>query len=125
MTATITGSILILFIIVIYILFALGYPVGEYIMGGQNKVMPKGKNRLILVAIILQIVMMATLLQGGKVINLGILDIVTRILCWIFAIYVSLNVIMNLFSRSKKEKMVMTPLSFITAVCYWLVIIDL
>ncbi len=41
---------------------------------------------------------------------------------YFFAAYFSLNVVMNLFSKSKKEKILMTPLSLIASACLWLVI---
>ena len=124
MITSITGSILILIVISFYVLFALGYPVGEYIMGGRDKTMPEEKKKLIVVAIILQALMIIILLDSGEVINIGIPDLIVRISGWIFAIYISLNVIMNLFSRSNKEKYLMTPLSRITAVCYWVTILN-
>ena len=36
------------------------------------------------------------------------------------AVYLSLNTVMNFISKSKKEKYIMTPLSFIAAVCFWI-----
>jgi len=36
------------------------------------------------------------------------------------AIYLSFNTIMNFISKSKKEKYVMTPLSFVAAICFWI-----
>ena len=46
---------------------------------------------------------------------------VTKVICIILAVYLSLNVFMNLFSKSKKERYIMTPLSLIAAVCFWFV----
>jgi len=31
-----------------------------------------------------------------------------------------LNTIMNMISKSRKEKYVMTPLSFIAGICFWI-----
>lgn len=45
---------------------------------------------------------------------------VTRIICIIMAGYLSLNTFVNFISKSRKEKYVMTPLSFVTAVCFWI-----
>jgi len=123
MIAAITGSILIFTVIIIYILLFSGFPVGEYVMGGQNKILPKEKKALIFVAIVIQIFLIIVLMQTGLVIDVGIPDTVTRILSWIFAIYITINVIMNFLSRSKKERYLMTPLSLITAICYWLTIL--
>ena len=32
----------------------------------------------------------------------------------------NVNTIMNFISKSKKEKYVMTPLSFVAAICFWI-----
>ena len=45
---------------------------------------------------------------------------VTKIIGIVMAIYLSLNTVMNLISKSKKEKYIMTPLSFVTAICFWI-----
>lgn len=37
-----------------------------------------------------------------------------------FAAYLSLNTIMNMISKSRKEKYVMTPLSLIAGICFWI-----
>lgn len=44
----------------------------------------------------------------------------TKIICTVMAVYLSLNVVMNFISKSRKEKYIMTPLSFLTAACFWL-----
>ena len=45
----------------------------------------------------------------------------TKIICIIMAVYLSFNTIMNFISKSKKEKYIMTPLSAISAVCFWII----
>ena len=45
---------------------------------------------------------------------------VTKIICVFMAIFLSLNTFMNFVSKSKKEKYVMTPLSAISAICFWI-----
>lgn len=44
----------------------------------------------------------------------------TKIICIVMAVYLSLNMVMNLVSKSKKEKYIMTPLSFVAAICFWI-----
>lgn len=36
------------------------------------------------------------------------------------AVYLSLNTVINFISKSKKEKYIITPLSFVTAICFWI-----
>ncbi len=125
MIVSIIGSILFAVIIILYILIFLGKPLGEYAMGGQQKTVSGKTRTMYLIAIIVQLFAVFVLLEGGGIINTGFPPKATKIICYIFAAYFSLNVVMNLFSKSKKEKAVMTPLSAIVAGCFWIMAINL
>ncbi len=43
----------------------------------------------------------------------------------VMASYLSLNTIMNAISRSKKERFIMTPLSLISAICFWITTLNM
>ena len=117
----IIGSISLGIVIILSILIICGLPLGELTLGGRYKVYP-GKMRLILVSqLILQAFFMVILLQKGGVMPLWFPFGATKVICIILAVYLSLNVFMNMFSKSKKERFIMTPLSLITAVCFWFV----
>lgn len=107
-------------VIILSILIICGLPLGELTMGGQYKVFPK-KLRIVLVAqLILQVFFVLIILQMGEFIPLWFSYNVTKIIGIVMAIYLSLNTVMNLISKSKKEKYIMTPLSFVTAICFWI-----
>ena len=107
-------------VIVLSFLIICGLPLGELTMGGQYKVFPK-KLRIVLVTqLILQIFFVVIIIQMGGLIPLWFSDKVTKIICVVMAIYLSLNTFMNFISKSKKEKYVMTPLSAISAICFWI-----
>ena len=120
MITSIIGSILFSIVLVLYILLASGLPYGEYAMGGKYKILPKKERIICIISAIIQTFAILILLQAGRVISFGFSDKTVNILCYIFAVYLSLNVIMNLLSKSKKEKLFMTPLSFVIAICFWL-----
>ena len=108
-------------VIVLSILIIFGLPLGEFTMGGQYKVFPK-KLRMVLVSqLILQIFFVIVILQMDGYIPLWFSAGVTRIIGIVMAVYLSLNTIMNFISKSKKEKYVMTPLSFVAAICFWII----
>lgn len=89
-------------------------------MGGQYKVFPP-KLRIVLVTqLILQVFFVLIILQMGEIIPLLFSYNVTKIIGIVMAIYLSVNTVMNLISKSKKEKYIMTPLSFVTAICFWI-----
>ena len=107
-------------VIILSVLIICGLPLGELTMGGQYKVFPK-KLRLVLVTqLILQIFFVIVILQMGGFIPLYFSEKATKIICIVMALYLSLNTVMNFVSKSKKEKCIMTPLSFVAAVCFWI-----
>ena len=107
-------------VIILSILIICGLPLGELTMGGQYKVFPQ-KLRIVLVTqLILQVFFVLIILQMGEIIPLLFSYNVTKIIGIVMAIYLSVNTVMNLVSRSKKYKYIMTPLSFVTAICFWI-----
>ena len=107
-------------VIVLSVLIICGLPLGELTMGGQHKVFP-GKLRLVLVSqLFLQVFFVIIVLQAGGHIGLWFSEKTTRIICIVMAVYLSLNTLMNLVSKSKKERYIMTPLSLTAAVCFWI-----
>ncbi len=116
----ITGTVLLTVVIILSIALICGAPLGEYTLGGKFRVFP-GKYRVILATqLFLQVFFMMILLQLGGYIPLVFSHGGTKIIGIVLAAYLSLNCLANLFSKSKKEKYVMTPLSLITAVCFWI-----
>lgn len=116
----IIGAIAFSVVIILSILIICGLPLGELTMGGQYKVFPK-KLRLVLVTqLILQIFFVIVILQMGGFVSLWFSAKTTQIIGIVMAVYLSLNTIMNFISKSQKEKYIMTPLSFVAAVCFWI-----
>lgn len=106
-------------VIIVSILILCGLPLGELTMGGQYKVFPKKLKIVLVTQLILQLFFVIILLQMGEFIPLWFSYNVTKIIGIVMAIYLSINTVMNLISKSKKEKYIMTPLSFVTAICFW------
>ena len=89
-------------------------------MGGRYKIFPN-KLRFILVGqLVLQIFFVIIILQMGGFMPLWFSNNTTRIICIVMAVYLSLNTVMNLVSKSKKEKYIMTPISMILSICFWI-----
>ena len=116
----IIGAGLCLIVIILSVLLICGLPLGELTMGGQYKVYP-GKLRIVLVVqLILQVFFVITILQAGGFMPLWFSYKSTKIVCIVMAVYLSLNVVLNFISKSKKEKYIITQLSFATAICFWI-----
>ena len=107
-------------VIVLSILIICGLPLGELTMGGRYKVFPKKLRLILLTQLILQVFFVIIILQMGGFMPLWFSVRVTKIIGVVMAVYLSLNTLMNFVSKSKKERYIMTPLSFITAICFWI-----
>lgn len=115
----IIGAILFTIIAIMTLLVVCGMPLGEFTMGGQHKILPKKYRIMAIAALFIQILAIVIVLQSGGYINLWFSVKMTKYICIFFAAYLSLNTIMNFLSKSKKEKYVMTPLSTVAALCFW------
>ena len=116
---SISGAVLFGVIAIMTVLVACGLPLGEFTMGGQHKILPKNLRVAAVISVAIQIFAMIIILQAGGFIPLWLPFTVTKYICFFFAAYLSLNTIMNIISKSKKEKYVMTPISFIAGICFW------
>ncbi|MGP4077465.1 hypothetical protein [Halobacillus sp. K22] len=112
------GSITFLAVAILYVLLALGLPYGDFAMGGKYKVLPKQMRIACIFSVLIQLVAIMFILQAGNIISISLIAPIASGACYFFAFYLFLNTVMNLFSKSNKEKLVMTSLSFITAICF-------
>ena len=117
---SILGAVLFGVIAIMTVLVACGLPLGEFTMDGQHKILPKKFRVMAAISVGIQIFAMIIILQAGGFISLWLSFKVTKYICFFFAAYLSLNTIMNMISKNRKEKYVMTPLSHITGICFWI-----
>lgn len=117
---SILGAVLFGVIATMTVLVACGFPLGEFTMGGQHKILPKKFRVVAVISAAIQVFAMIIILQAGGFISLWLSFKLTKYICFFFAVYLSLNTIMNMISKSRKEKYVMTPLSFIAGICFWI-----
>ncbi|MGM7681204.1 hypothetical protein ACSVDA_03520 [Cytobacillus sp. Hm23] len=111
-TLSIIVTIMFVSIAAFQVLLVLGLPLGEYAMGGFYKVLPKKLRIVSAINAIILLFMGIVFLQHSDLLNIFNF-LPTHILVWIVTVYLGLNTIGNLISRSKKERYVMTPLSSI------------
>ena len=116
----ILGAVIFGVIATMTVLVACGLPLGEFTMGGQHKILPKNLRVAAVISVAIQIFAMIIILQAGGFIPLWFSFKVTKYICFFFAAYLSLNTIMNMISKSRKERFVMTPLSLIAGICFWI-----
>ncbi|WP_214484824.1 hypothetical protein [Bacillus sp. SM2101] len=105
-------TILFVSIAVFQVLLAIGLPLGEFAMGGFYKILPKKLRIVSAINAVILLFMGIVFLQHTDLLNIFNF-LPTNILVWVITVYLGLNTIGNLISRSKKERYVMTPLSSI------------
>lgn len=108
--SSIIVAILFVAIAVFQVLLSLGYPLGEFAMGGYYKVLPK-KLRIVSVFNALILLFMGFVFLQHTTVLQGFDFISTNIFVWVITIFLGLNTLANLISRSRKERLIMTPLS--------------
>jgi len=119
------GSVLLGIVIILGILLIRGLPLGELTMGGRYKVWP-GKLRIVAASqLAVQLFALYILLAAGRKVPLFVSEKATKIACIVFAVFFVFNTFMNIISPSKKEKMIMTPMSALAAVCFALAAIQM
>ncbi|PQD97248.1 hypothetical protein CYL18_02785 [Pradoshia eiseniae] len=114
------GSMAFIFVAILYALLVLGFPYGEFAMGGKYIIMPKRMRILCGFSVCVQLFAIIILLQTASIIPSLFTISLTKGICFFFAAYLTFNMIMNLLSNSRKEKWVMAPLALLTAICFWI-----
>jgi hypothetical protein len=110
--AAIISAVILMVIAIFQILLFLGFPLGEYSWGGKHKgVLPPLFRIMSLPSAILLFFMGFVFLIHTTVFSIGFSFVPTHSLVWIFTIFLGINTMGNFASKSKKEKLVMTPLS--------------
>lgn len=103
------------------VLLIMGLPLARYAWGGTHDVLPKNLRIASASSIALYIVFIAFILSKASIIDLVGNAQAVDIGMWVFTVYFFLGIIMNAISRSKKERIVMTPVAAVLAVLFLLV----
>jgi hypothetical protein len=116
MTAAVLGCVLLAGLAVFQGLLVAGAPLGRFAWGGQHRVLPTRLRIGSVVAIVtyalVAVVLVAAVRQAG-----GVADVAV----WVLTGYFVLGVGLNAVSRSRAERLVMTPVALLLAGCCLLV----
>lgn len=122
--AALIGAGVAILIAIFQLLLLAGLPLGAYSWGGRHEgvLPPRLRWMSLLSAVLLVLIALVLLLHA----NLIALDTKwnTSLFIWIIAVFLGLNTLGNLASKSKKEKSVMTPLAGIAFTCCLIVAIS-
>ena len=112
------GALLLATVIILSVLLLCGRPLGELTMGGRYKVWPRKLRPIAVSQLAVQVFALYILLSASGILPCFISETVTKIVCFVFAVFFLGNTVMNLFSASKKEKFIMTPMSAVSSICF-------
>ena len=121
--AAIIAVVIFVVISVLQLLLALGLPLGKLAYGGKYEKLPTNMRIMSLVAIGIFALGSISVLERAGIITIFNNLIFTLVIVWIIAIYLAFNTLLNAISKSKQEKLIMTPLSLILAICCFIVAI--
>jgi hypothetical protein len=116
MTAAVVSLLLLGALAVFQALLAAGLPLGRFAWGGQNEVLPARLRIGSVVSIALYAAFAVLILQAAEVEDV-LPDGVADVAIWVLAGYFALGIAMNAVSRSRPERLVMTPVVALLAIC--------
>ena len=108
---------------IIQLLLALGKPLGKLAYGGKYETLPNNMRIMSIGAIGIFALGVISVLERAGIITILNNPILTLVIVWIIALYLAFNTVINAISKSMKEKLIMTPLSLISAICCFIVAI--
>lgn len=115
--ASAIGALLSFLTAMFQFMLVLGFPYAEVSWGGNYKVLPKKLRILSVFAMIMLVFIGFFYLFAAKILPVIIPYNITKIIIWIITVLLLLNTIGNLASKSKYEKLIMSPISFTMFLC--------
>ncbi len=116
-TVAVVGVALLAALAVFQVALVCGAPLGRFAWGGQHVVLPPRLRVGSAVAVVLYLLFALLLLQGAGAVPVlpeGVADVGL----WVLTGYLALGVVLNAISRSRPERLVMTPVAVVlTVVC--------
>jgi hypothetical protein len=95
---------------------AFGAPLGRFAWGGQHRVLPTSLRIGSGVTVVIYALIGWIILARADLISSGVPDGVINVAAWVIAAYFFLGIWLNLASKSRAERAVMSPLSAVFSV---------
>jgi hypothetical protein len=83
-------------------------------------VLPKKMRVLCVLSVLFHIAAIIAVMQAGGIIPGIFTPETTKGVCFFFSVCLSISAGMNIFSKSKKERVIIAPLAVIIALSFWL-----
>ncbi|WP_091330050.1 hypothetical protein [Geodermatophilus ruber] len=96
----------------------LGAPLGRFAWGGQHRVLPVALRIGSVVSIVIYALIAGVVLARADLVSPGVSEAILRTATWVVTGYFFLGIGLNLASRSRPERAVMTPtVALLCALC--------
>lgn len=116
--AAILATIVLGMVMVLQVLLAAGFPLGQAAWRGQYRVLPQALRWASLATVgVLGLAVWVVLARAGLVAP-GAGSGVGQVATWVFAAFFALNTIGNIASRSRVERYGMTPVTVLLVICF-------
>ena len=96
----------------------IGAPLGRMAWGGRHNVLPTRLRIGSAVSLALYALFGYAALARANMAQPLVSDAVTAVVVWVLAVYFALGVVMNGISRSRPERLIMTPVALVLAALY-------
>jgi hypothetical protein len=116
LSAAVVVCVLLALLAVFQVLLAAGLPLGRFAWGGRHDVLPRRLRIGSAVSVLVYAVIAAVVLQAAGEIEV-FPDAIADVGIWVVTGYFALGVPVNALSRSRYERLVMTPVVLVLAVC--------
>ena len=123
MIASIIALVTLSLLAVFQLALVAGAPLGNYAWGGQHKVLPAKLRFGSACSILIYAVFASFILSKSGIWVIVTNDTVLNVGLWIMTIYLTFGILLNAISRSKRERYLMTPISALLAVLFFIVAI--
>lgn len=114
--AAILACLILAGLTIFQVLLIAGFPLGRFAWGGAHTVLPNKLRIGSAVSIILYMIFAVLILERSGIISVINSNNVTGIAIWILAAYFLVGVFMNAISKSKPERMTMTPIALLLCI---------
>jgi hypothetical protein len=115
MLAAVVACLLLAGLAVFQVLLIAGQPLGRLAWGGQHVVLPSHLRVGSAVSVVLYALFAVVILSAAGALSLLSVEFV-EVAIWVLAGYFVLGIVMNAASRSRPERLVMTPVVLVLAV---------
>ncbi len=105
------------------LLLVLGLPYGRLAYGGKYEKLPFKMKIISLIGIVIFIFASLSVLERAEIIIIFNNLMFVTVFVWIIAVYLAFITFMNAISKSKWEKLIMTPISLTLAICCFIAVI--